>query len=136
MDFEAEVFLEIFDDHNQERELDAQRSAWLCRAGDVCGAHVGAAYLEDRRLDVVVSDSLDMPVADCTDGKASQYATVVGTGACQPQSLASTVESDASRPTVLVPYLQWLASDAVQDGQKTRLESVSEHLPEQPLPYQ
>ena len=31
-------------------------------------------------------------------------------------------------PDLLVPYLQWLAADAVQDGQEPALERVLEHF--------
>ena len=38
LDFKGEVFLQVFDDHDQKRKLYAQRLGWVCRASDEGGA--------------------------------------------------------------------------------------------------
>jgi phosphotransferase system IIB component len=38
--FERKVFLEVFNDHDQERKLDAQRLLRVARARDVDGGHL------------------------------------------------------------------------------------------------
>lgn len=52
----------IFDDHDQKRQLDAERLFLLARALDVRGGHVCSHYLQDRALDVCVGDPLYVPV--------------------------------------------------------------------------
>jgi hypothetical protein len=42
----GEVLLEILEDHDQERQLDAKCFASFCWAGDVGGAHIGAYDLQ------------------------------------------------------------------------------------------
>lgn len=61
--FEGEVLLQVFDDHDQERQLDGQGLLWVEGSVDVVGGHVGSHDLEDRRLDVWVGDSLDVTVS-------------------------------------------------------------------------
>lgn len=61
--FEGEVFLQIFDDHHQERQLDAERLLRIGRTGDVRSAHVGSDDLQHQRLDVLVRNPFDVPIA-------------------------------------------------------------------------
>ncbi len=77
LDFEGEVLLQlpeelaglrgrktyIFDDHDQEGQLDAESLVSVCRAGDIVRRNVRSHDLEHRRLDIRVSDSLDVPIA-------------------------------------------------------------------------
>ena len=93
LNFEGEIFLHVFDDHDEVRKLDAEGLSRVGRTSDVGGAHVGADDLQNEALDVRVRDPLDVAV-----------------------------------PDLLVPYLQWLAADAVQDGQEPALERVLEHF--------
>lgn len=61
--FECEVLLEVFDDHNEKRQLDAECFFRIGRTCYVRGAHVRAHDLEHQRLDVVVGDTLDVTVS-------------------------------------------------------------------------
>ena len=63
LDLESEVFLEIFDNHDKEGELDAERLLGIGGAGDVRSGHIGSFNLEHQRLDIVVCDALDVSVA-------------------------------------------------------------------------
>mmetsp|Transcript_1197 Transcript_1197/g.3493 ORF Transcript_1197/g.3493 Transcript_1197/m.3493 type:complete len:203 (+) Transcript_1197:241-849(+) len=82
-DLEREVLLQVLDDHHQERQLDSQGLAGVCRARDVGGAHVRTHDLEHARLNVCIREALDVAVAH-----------------------------------LLVPDLQRLAADGIQDGQE------------------
>ena len=59
---EREVFLQIFDDHDEKRQLDAERLLWIGRACDERGAYVGADDLEHKRLNVIVCDTLNVTI--------------------------------------------------------------------------
>jgi len=61
---ECEVFLQILNDHDQKRKLDAERAILLRRAGYVVGRNIGTDDFQDGRLDIVVGDSFDMSVAN------------------------------------------------------------------------
>ena len=54
----------ILDDHDEERKLDSQSFLWIQWASDVVGGDVGAHDFEDGRLNVWISDSLDVTVAN------------------------------------------------------------------------
>lgn len=54
----------IFDDHDQKRQLDAQRFLLFARTRNERGRHVRAHDLEHGALDVGVGDSFDVPVPD------------------------------------------------------------------------
>ena len=86
LNFEGEVFLEIFDNHDKEGQLDSQRLLGISRACDIGGGDIGSFDLEHKRLDVVVSDALDVSVSH-----------------------------------FLVPDLERLRTDTVQNGQKAAL---------------
>lgn len=64
LNFECEILLEVFDDHDEERKLDAEGFLGVCRTRDVCGAHVGSLHLQHQRLDVIVCDALYVSVSD------------------------------------------------------------------------
>jgi len=89
---ESEVFFQVFDDHDEEGQFDAESLLGISGASDVVGAHVRAHDFQHARLNVLVSDTLDVPIAH-----------------------------------FFVPDLQWLAPNAVEDGQETRLKRVLEH---------
>eukprot|EP00306_Pavlova_sp_CCMP459_P004377 CAMPEP_0185165888 /NCGR_PEP_ID=MMETSP1139-20130426/11606_1 /TAXON_ID=298111 /ORGANISM="Pavlova sp., Strain CCMP459" /LENGTH=264 /DNA_ID=CAMNT_0027731309 /DNA_START=764 /DNA_END=1556 /DNA_ORIENTATION=- len=89
---EREVLLQVFDDHHEEGELDAQGILAVDGAGDEGGGDVCAHDLKHRRANVIVRDALDVPIHHR-----------------------------------LVPDLQRLAPDTVEDAQKARLECVLEH---------
>jgi len=63
--FEAEVLLQVFDDHHQERQLDAQGLGRVSWTGDVCRADVAAHNLQDAGLDIAVCDTFDVTIANC-----------------------------------------------------------------------
>ena len=65
----------VLNDHHQKRQLYAEMFLFfgfdsvavrvsLLRALDECRADVGAGNLKNTRLDVIVCESLDMPVLD------------------------------------------------------------------------
>ena len=60
--FEGEVLFEVFDDHDQKRQLDSKRFFLVERSRDVSGTDIVAHDLQHRGLDVIVSDPLDVPV--------------------------------------------------------------------------
>ena len=62
---EAEILLEILDDHYQERQLDAQGLGGVSWTSDVGRADVAAHNLQHARLNVAVSDALDVTIAHC-----------------------------------------------------------------------
>ena len=53
----------VFDNHNQERQLDAQGLLRVRGAGDVVGRHVRAHNFKNRGLDVGVREALDVAVS-------------------------------------------------------------------------
>jgi hypothetical protein len=61
---EGEVLLQVLDDHDQERKLDGQGLLWVERSVDVVGGHIGSHDLENRGLNIRISDSLDVTVSD------------------------------------------------------------------------
>ena len=78
MDFEREILLQlsqnldhvdvqdtyIFDDHDEEGQFDTKSLVGIGRAGDIISRDVRAHDLEHRRLDIGISDTLDVTVAD------------------------------------------------------------------------
>ena len=61
---EGEVLLQVLDDHDQERKLDGQGLLWVERGVDVVGGHIGSHDLENRGLNIRISDSLDVTIAN------------------------------------------------------------------------
>ena len=64
LDFEGEVLFEILDDHNEEWQFDSEGLVGVGGTGNVVGGDVGAHDFEDGALDIRVSDTLDVTVAD------------------------------------------------------------------------
>lgn len=54
----------IFDDHDEERQLDAERLLGVRRTRDEVGADIRAHDLQHRRLDVLVGNALDVSIGD------------------------------------------------------------------------
>jgi hypothetical protein len=54
----------VLNDHDEERQLDGKSLLWVQWAGDVVGGHIGSHDLEDGRLNVWISNSLDVTVAN------------------------------------------------------------------------
>lgn len=54
LNFEGEVFLQVLDDHDEERQLDTKGLLLVSRAGDVGGAYIGAYNLQHKGLNVVI----------------------------------------------------------------------------------
>ena len=52
----------IFDDHDKEGQFDAQSLVLIGRACDEGSGDVGAHDLEDRRLDILISQPFDVAV--------------------------------------------------------------------------
>lgn len=63
--FKAEVLLQVLDNHDQERQLDTQSLGRVSWTRDVSCAHVAAHDFKDARLNIAVSDSLDVTIPDC-----------------------------------------------------------------------
>ena len=118
LDFKGEVLLQVLDDHDKERQLDAQRLPGVGWAGDVGRANVGPHNLNHQGLDVVVCDALDVTIADLRHARVEK----------QPGEREHARPSAAApNAHLLVPDLQRLAADAVVDGEEARLERVLEH---------
>jgi len=63
LNFESEVFLQVLDDHDEERQLDSERLFWIRRTRDVGRADVGSNNLKDEGLDVVICDTFYVTIA-------------------------------------------------------------------------
>ena len=64
MNFKTEVFFKVFDDHHKVRELNSEHLLWVGRGSDVSSAHIEALDFKDQRVDIAVSESLDVSVSD------------------------------------------------------------------------
>jgi hypothetical protein len=64
LDLEGKVFLQVLDDHDQERKLNGQSFLRVERSIDVVGGYIGSHDLEDGGLNIRICDSLDMTVSD------------------------------------------------------------------------
>ena len=60
LDFKGEVFLHVFDNHDEVGQFDSESLPGIGRASDVSGRHVGTHNLQDKTLDVGVGDALDV----------------------------------------------------------------------------
>ena len=76
---EGEVLLQVLDDHDQERKLDGQGLLWVKRSVDVVGRHVGSHDLENGRLNIRISDSLDVTVSDLLVPNLEGFRSVIQT---------------------------------------------------------
>ena len=61
---EGEVLLQVLNDHDQERKLNGQGLLWVKRGVNVVGRHIGSHDLENWRLNIRISDSLNVTVSD------------------------------------------------------------------------
>ena len=52
----------VFNDHNKERQLNVKGLFRVGRTSDVVGADIGSHNLQDRRLDILIRDTLDVAV--------------------------------------------------------------------------
>ena len=59
-DLKSEIFLQVLQDHDEERQLDAQGLVWVRRARNIIRAYIRAHHFQDAGLDVLVSDAFDM----------------------------------------------------------------------------
>jgi len=82
----------ILDNHDQEGQFDTKCLVLVCRASDVVGGHIRTHDFKHARLDVLISDALNVAIAN-----------------------------------LLIPNLQRLAANAVQDRQEARLKGVFKH---------
>lgn len=64
LDFKGEVLFQVLHNHHKEGKLDAKGLGGFSRASDVVGGHIGANDFQNRRLNVIVSDTLDMAVSN------------------------------------------------------------------------
>ena len=64
LDLEGEVLLQVLDDHHKEGELDPEGALGVGGAANVRSGDVGSHDLEDRGLDVLVRDPLNMSITD------------------------------------------------------------------------
>lgn len=67
----------ILDDHDEKRQLDAERLFGVRRALNIGRAHVGSHDLENRGLDIRIRYALDMAVADCEIDKRDAQSVIV-----------------------------------------------------------
>lgn len=64
--FKCEVFLHIFDDHHQKRQLDPESAPRISRASYIVGTHICAHDFQNTGLDVLIGTPLDMSILNCT----------------------------------------------------------------------
>ena len=106
MNLESEVLLKVLDDHDQERQLDAERLLRISRACDKIGAHlskeneelegdilakrywqinsrrhagkthVGAHNLQHTAVDILVRDALDVTISNLLVPNLKRFGTV------------------------------------------------------------
>ena len=62
--FEGEVFLQVLDNHNQERKLNGQGLFWIQWSINVVGRNISSHDFEDWWLNIWIGDSLDVTVSD------------------------------------------------------------------------
>jgi len=62
--FEGEVLLQVLDDHDQERELDAKSLLLVGRASDEASVDIASDQFQHARLNVLVSQTLDVAVTN------------------------------------------------------------------------
>ncbi len=117
LDLKGKVFLHVFDYHHQKGELDAQRA--LARGGgDVGAADVGARHLEHERLDIIVCETLDVPVVYCVGWMARKWHATIIT-MC---SLCFFVTH-----TFRFPFCERFTAYGIENREKARLVCVFIH---------
>ena len=67
LNFEREVFLQVLDDHHEKGQLDPKGLLRIGWTGDVCRTDVGADDFQDERLNFIICDPFDVPVANLDD---------------------------------------------------------------------
>lgn len=115
LNFEGEIFLQVFDDHHKKREFDAEsllRIGWTCYVG---GANIGANDFQDKRLNFIICDSFDVPVAHLNKQIVPFY-------------ISEPLNPSERATYLLVPDLQWFTADTVEYGQKATLKCIFEHI--------
>lgn len=63
---EAKVLFQVLDEHDKERQLDAERLLRVARASHVGCANISAHNLKYTRANVVVGNPLDVAISNCT----------------------------------------------------------------------
>jgi hypothetical protein len=64
LDFETELLFQIFDNHDQEGQLDTEGLFLINWGRYESSTDIGTDDLQDRRIDVIVSQSFDISVLD------------------------------------------------------------------------
>lgn len=64
LDLKAEVLLHVLHQDDQEREFNAELLHLLVWTRDICRGDIAPRYLQDSAVDVIVSQSLNVPVLD------------------------------------------------------------------------
>jgi len=64
LNLKAEILLQVLNDHDEERKLDAEGLVGVRRACDEARVDVAADKFQDGALDVLICEALDMAVAD------------------------------------------------------------------------
>ena len=54
----------VFNNHDEEGQLDCKCLLWIKWAGNIIGANIGTHDFEDGRLNVWVSDSLNVTISN------------------------------------------------------------------------
>mmetsp|Transcript_35385 Transcript_35385/g.49358 ORF Transcript_35385/g.49358 Transcript_35385/m.49358 type:complete len:226 (-) Transcript_35385:42-719(-) len=61
---ESKVFFQVLNNHDQERKLDTEGLLRVGGSGNVVGGNIGSHNLQNRRLNILISDSLDVTISD------------------------------------------------------------------------
>jgi len=64
LNFESKVFLQVLDNHDQERELDAQVFFRVGRGSNESSGYISTHDLQDTGLDIGICESLDVTISD------------------------------------------------------------------------
>lgn len=65
LNFETEILLQVFYQHDKEWQFDTKSFRGIPRTGDVSCADIRAHDLQHARTNVIVSNPLDVSVAHC-----------------------------------------------------------------------
>ena len=64
LNLESEIFLQVLDDHDQERKFDSKSFLWIKRSIDVVGWYIGSHDFKNWGLNIWISNSFDVTVSD------------------------------------------------------------------------
>ena len=64
LDLKTEVLLHVLYQDDQEREFNAQLLLLLVWTRNICRGDIASRYLQDSAVDVIISQSLNVPVLD------------------------------------------------------------------------